>query len=432
MKKYAILIASLLAFFSAQAQDTVASSYRFTLVDCFDYAVSHSYGRKSIQLSGESQKITYEQSKLQRLPSLNGSVGESMSNSSSGTSASGNLGLSSSVTLYQGGSIRNTIEQNRLSVDRSDVQLLQYDNQLATKILQSFLTVLGNEELLKYQEEVVKTSGEQLKQGRSRYNAGSILESDFLLLEAQYYSDSNSMVDTRVSRDNSLMDLKVLLSIDPTFDFDIIHPDTDNLETLITSLPAEKEAIGLAIENYPDLKLYDYDIKIAQKGIDIAKANYYPSIGASASVGTGFQNFNNIGNQIGNGLNESIGVSMSIPIYSRGATKVSVKKSEISLKQAQLDYDQSVLDVRQSVSQAYRNVVSAYNSYRVSEITENAYKKSFDAYAMQYKYGSITTVELLQQQNNYLNALNNYIQDKYSLLLQRKVLDVYMGEDVTL
>ena len=63
---------------------------------------------------------------------------------------------------------------------------------------------------------------------------------------------------------------------------------------------------------------------------------------------------------------------------------------------------------------------------------ENAYSKSFDAYNVKYQYGSITTVELLQQQNNYLNALNSYIQNKYSLVMKRKVLDVYMGKQITL
>ena len=129
---------------------------------------------------------------------------------------------------------------------------------------------------------------------------------------------------------------------------------------------------------------------------------------------------------------ESAGISMSIPIYSRGQTKANVKKSRIALEQAQLDYEQSVLSVRQTVVQAYRNVVSAYNTYKVSQMKENAYGKSFNAYNIQYQYGTITTVELLQQQNNYLNALNAYIQNKYSLLMKRKILDVYMGKQITL
>ena len=123
---------------------------------------------------------------------------------------------------------------------------------------------------------------------------------------------------------------------------------------------------------------------------------------------------------------------MSIPIYSRGQTKANVKKSRIALEQAQLDYEQSQLSVRQTVVQTYRGVLSAYNAYKVAQVKENAYSKSFNAYNIQYQYGTITTVELLQQQNNYLNALNSYIQKKYSLVMQRKILDIYMGKKIVL
>ena len=90
------------------------------------------------------------------------------------------------------------------------------------------------------------------------------------------------------------------------------------------------------------------------------------------------------------------------------------------------------LEARQTVVQAYRNVISAFNAYKVSQVRENAYSKSFNAYNVHFQYGTITTVELLQQQNNYLNALNTYIQNKYSLLMKRKILDVYMGKLISL
>ncbi len=412
------------------AQET--KSYQFTLEDCIRFAFANSNERKSMELSGETQQVSYEQSKRQRLPNLSASVGENFSNNANGWSASGNVGLGSSVVIYQGGNIRNTIEQNRINMERTNAQLEKYDDQMVMQILQSFLTVLGNDELLKYQTEVLKTSKEQFNQGQVKYNVGSILESDLLLLEAQYYSDSNNVVDTRIDRDNNLLALKVLLSMDPMDELQIVSPNTDDLEDLYTSLPSQENAIELAMDYMPDLKMSDYDIQLAQKSVDMARGNYFPSINANANVGMGILSFNPNETHWYNTPSESVGVSMSIPIYSRGATKANVKKSQIALQQAQLDYDQSVLNVRQTVVQSYQDVVSAYNSYKVSEKKENAYSKSFDAYNLQYQYGKITTVELLQQQNNYLNALNGYIQNKYSLVMKRKILDIYMGKEINL
>ena len=408
-------------------------SYRFTLEDCLRFAFANSYERKTMELTGKSLETSYEQSKQQRLPSLSASVGQNFSNNENGWSTSGNVGVGSSVTIYQGGNINNTIEQNRLNVERNEVQLQRYDNQLTLQILQSFLTILGNQELMSYQQEVLNTSRAQLKQGQARHRLGTILESDLLLLEAQYYSDSNNVVDTRINIDNNLLDLKVMLSMNPSDDLEIVAPNTDDLEMLKETLPTEEEAVNLAMETMPDLRMSDYDIRLAEKSVDLARGNYFPSISANANVGMGILSYDSDGNSKWYGTpSESLGVSMSIPIYSRGQTKANVKKSRIALEQAQLDYEQSALTVRQTVVQAYRNVVSAYNAYQVSQVKENAYSKSFNAYNMQYQYGNITTVELLQQQNNYLNALNSYIQNKYSLLMKRKILDVYMGKRIEL
>lgn len=431
MKKILLITFAFLMACSLNAQES--HTYRFTLEDCIRYAFANSLERKSMALSNESLEATYQQSKLQRLPSLSASAGQNISNNENGWSSSGNLSVGSSVTLYQGGNLRNTIEQSRLNLERNEAQLERYDNQVATQILQSFLQVLGNQELLNYQLEVFKTSGEQLKQGQARHRVGTILESDLMLLEAQYLSDSNNVVDTRINIENNLLDLKVLLSMDPTDALDIVSPDTENLDGLKASLPSEEEAVRLALEYLPDLKMSDYDIRIAEKSVQMAKGNYLPTVSASANVGMGVLSFD------GNGLNrwyntptESAGISVNIPIFSRGNTKTNVKKSQIALEQAQLDYEQTQLSLRQTVSQAYRNVVSAYNAYKVSQAKEQAYSKSFEAYNLQYQYGNITTVELLQQQNNYLNVLNAYIQNKYSLLMKRKILDLYMGKGVQL
>ena len=397
------------------------------------YAVANSNERKSMELTGQSLETTYEQSKAQRLPNLSASMGQNFSNNENGWSTSGNVGVGSSVTLYQGGNINKTIEQNRLYMERNDAQIERYDHQLTSQILQCFLSILGNEELEKYQLEVLKTSREQVKQGRVRYKVGSILESDLLLLEAQYYSDSNNVVDTRINIENNLLDLKVLLSMNPTDDLEIVSPNADSLDDLGTSLPTEEEAVRMALEYMPDLRVSDYGIRLAEKSVDLARGNYFPSVSANANAGVNVLSFDGDGNSKWYGKpSESVGISMSIPIYSRGATKANVKKSRIALEQAKLDYEQAELVVRQTVVQAYRDVVSAYNAYKVSRLKEEAYGKSFNAHNVQYQYGSITTVELLQQQNNYLNALNAFVQNKYSLMMKRKVLDMYMGRQITL
>ena len=422
-----LILFLILVPFVMNAQDTL--SLKFTLEECLEYAFSNSYERQSMELSNKSQQLSYKQSKEQRLPSVNASLGESFSNNASGANFSGNIGINAGMPIYQGGQINATIEQEKLSCEQSEIELQRYDDDLSIQILQSFLTILGNQELLNYQKSVLNSSREAMKQGKRKYEVGAILESDYLLLAAQYASDTNNIVDTQMDIENNMINLKVLLSMDPMQELEIVSPDTAIINSL-ASFPSLEESVAQSIAYSPNLKISNYNIEIAKQSLRIAKSNYYPTVNLSAGVNTGHYNYKNIGGQLTTQLSEQIGVSVNIPIYNRGSSKLRVKQSKIALEQTQLSYEQDVLSVRQNIVQEYQNMISSYNKYNVSKQTKDAYLKSFEAYNVQFQYGSITAVELLQQQNSYLNALNNFIQNKYSFILQRKILDVYMGKGI--
>ena len=424
MKKIFLFVFVFLSFLAKAQNDTV--SLRFTLEECLEYAFSNSYNRQSMELSNKSQQLAYEQSKEQRMPSVSASFSESFSNGNYGSTISGNIGLNAGMTLYQGGQINANIKKEELVTEQSALEITRYDDELAIQILQSFLIILGNEELLNYQKSVLNSSREAMKQGKRKYEVGSIIESDYLLLVAQYASDTNNIVDTQIEIENNLMNLKVLLSIDPMKELQIVSPDTAVIEQL-SVFPTLDEAIEQSLAYSPDLKISSYDIDIAKQSLRIARANYYPSVNLSAGISTGHYDFAGMGKQFGDRLSEQVGVSVSIPIYSRGSTKLRVKQSEIALEQSQLSHEQNMLSTRQTIVQEYKNMISTYNKYNVSKQTKDAYLKSFESYNVQFQYGSITAVELLQQQNSYLNALNNFIQNKYSFILQRKIMDIYMG-----
>ena len=436
MKRYLLILMVLLGgelFAQAAVDDgnNVADTVVFTLDDCLRYAVSNNYERQTMELSHKSQELSLEQTKKQRLPSVSMSVSEGYSHNTKGGAMSGIAGINASMPIYNGGEINVSIEQESLRTEQSQLELTRFDDNLSINILQAFLSVLGNQELLKYQKSVLKSSRETIKQNYAKYETGSIVESDYLLLVAQYASDTNNVVDTQISIDNSLLNLKVLLSMEPELNLAIVYPDTSAINEMAL-LPPMNEAIERSVAYSPDLKISGYDIEIAQKSLRIAKAAQLPSLNLNAGLNTGHDGFTDFGTQLGERFSQNVGVSLNIPIYSRGANRIKTKQSELSLQQSQLDYERNTLSLRQTVAQEYQNVVSAYNSFVVSSQSKDAYLKSFEAYNSRFLFGSITAVELLQQQNNYLNALNKYIQAKYSFILERKILDVYMGNGVTM
>lgn len=316
--------------------------------------------------------------------------------------------------------------------EQAYLKTTQYDNELTIQILQAFLTALGNEELLKYQQTLVQASEEQVLQGKKRFDVGEILESDYLLLESQWATDKNNIVETTINRDNSLLALKTLLSIDPLRPLEIIYPDEDAVERM-NLLPGEEYALERSLISMPDMQISQYNVEIAEAGLKISKAGYTPTISLNGSLGTGHANdFVAYGSQLSDRFNAQIGISVSIPIFDKGRTRSNVTQSKITLQQAELEQKYTELTFRQNILQEYRNVVSAESKYEASKVKENAYSSSFAAYRTKYEVGSITTVELLQQQNNYVSAMNEYIQNKYGFILKRKMLDVYMGEKITM
>ncbi|MCK9292199.1 MAG: TolC family protein [Bacteroidales bacterium] len=434
MKK--VLLYQLTLFFyvfSASAQNKSQDSLKLSLEECIELVFKNNHNRQSIVLNELSAQESYNQSKLELLPNLSATIGESYSQSKgSGIDWSGNYGLNTGVAVYQGGYVRSTIENVRLSSEQSKYRTTQYDNELTIQVLQSFLTALGNEELLRYQNAVLKASNEQLNQGKIRYEAGDILQSDFLMLEAQYANDLSNVLETKISRNNSLNSLKNLMSIDLSQEIKIIYPDESMLNTM-GIMPSEDEFIARSMETLPELRIIDYDVKIAKTGVQISRSSFFPTISLSAGIATGHtSNFNRYGTQLNNRLNENVGITLNIPIFNNGRTKTKVTQSKISLQQYELERKQTELDVMQTLNQEFQNVVLAESKFKSSQIQQNAYLASYEAYKLKFEQGSITAVELLQQQNNYIHVLNDYIQSKYGFLLKRKVLDVYMGYPVQL
>lgn len=430
MRKNLFTLVLCMVFVAAKGQDAQAPVYSMTLQDCLQFALKNNYSRKSSALSAESKELGYEQSKQERLPNLSASVSESVSHTNGqSASYSGNYGLSTAVTLFNGGSINNSIEQSRLQSEQAVFQLAQYDNDLAIQIIETFLSALGNEDLLKYQRAVLKTSEEQVRRGNELFEAGNILESDKLMFDAQYATDLNNITNTEIARDNNLRTLKSLLSLDPLTEISIVAPDTTAMIQM-GMIPSQDFVLERGMETMPELAISEYNVDIAKAALNISKAGYYPTVSLSGSLGTGHRDFSGYGSQLSDRFNQQAGVSVSIPIFSKGRNKTQVAQNKISLQQAELDRMQTELSTRQTLVQEYQNLLAAQSQYNATAISENAYRKSYAASHAQFEEGVLTPVELLQQQNNYINAMNNFIQSKYTFFLRRKVLDVYMGFEV--
>ena len=434
-----ILLLGLIPVSFSQINSTTTSNpMRLSLEDCIRYAEENNYTLQTYGLNIQSSEINLKQAKENIAPSVSASASQGLGTNHYQKSVSwnGNYGISAGMTLFNGLSNYNSIKQSKLQVEQSELELEQKKNSIRVSIIQAFLNIMMNEDVLEYQQKVVESSKEQMEQGEQQFKVGKILESEYKMLQAQYTSDLYNIENTKINIQNNYLTLKNLLAIDPNADIRIVRPDS---ATLFKSLevPQMQEMMTKSKNYLPELKLKENDIIDAQYDVKLRKANYYPTLSLNAGISTGY-NSNNLsenlgwGTQLWHGLGENIGLNLSIPIYQRSTVRHNVQLAELRVQQAELSQKETEYQVGRELQQYYLDVLSAQNDYLVAEAQKDAYEANYNAYSYKFKYGSVTAVDLIQQQTNYLNQLNRYMQAKYSFVLERKILDVMMGVPVKL
>lgn len=433
MKKFCFLLGLLGLIFIGVAQNPTTLS----LADCIRYAEQHSLTLQTSEISKEMSEISLRQSKLNLTPTISASASQGLNHSiGDGLSLNGNYGINMGMSLFNGLYNYNAIKQNQLSVQQSELQRERAFNQLKISIIQSYLSILMNYEMIDYQQVVLNASREQFEQGKQQFKVGQILESDFLMLESQYKSDSLNIENTKITIANQYVTLRNLLVMEPGIVLQLEIPDSTSLIRQL-EIPELSEVLQKTIGYLPDIKIDSNSVKLAQYDVKIAQSSYYPALSLSAGANTGWSwlsqnNINSVGDQMKNRFGESVGLNLSIPIYSRHNVKSNVDMKRLAVRQAELQLKQTQLDIQHDIESYYHSLSTSLNKFTISEIQKNAYYANYLAYTQQFKYGSITAADLLQQQSNYLNILHNYMQNKYSFLLDRKILDVYMGEEIKL
>lgn len=420
MKKIILYVLFLLVCGRAEAQN------RFTLSEAIETALSNNYGQQILEVTRKGSAEELAQSKRDLLPDLQASVSQGFSNNGN----NGSYSLNASAVLWKGGQQLNAIRRAKVAYAQSDSKITQAQNDLAIRVIRAFLSVVMNEELHDYQQSVVTISKDLLHQGEVRYRAGEILESDYLLLKSQYASDGYALTSSEINRNNALIELRQLLCLDPLTEIDVIVQDS--LRAADLALPSLQTVIDQTLSWFPDLKIAEQSMELAALDVKLARGAYSPSLSLNGSLGTNYNSRNGSGwsSQFDDNRLQQVSLSLSIPIWDKGKTRSNVKQSGFRMQQAKLQAEQAELDLRAAIEKEYLNVVSMREKYDAAEISKQAYEENFRVFTRQFERGAVSTTDLLQQQNAYLSALNNFIQTKYSLWLNRKVIDVYMGNEI--
>ncbi|MEP6948800.1 MAG: TolC family protein [Ginsengibacter sp.] len=372
MKKIIITIISLAAIFPcwlyAQDSTLLKLPLKWTLEGCIDYAKKNNIQINTLRFNTSSAEEDLKQSKAAVLPDLSGSVSQNLVNRKNANVIVGGIqnqanfsssyGLNSSITVYNGGSLKNDIKSKELALQSSNLSVQETENDITLSITQAYLNILLARETITYLEEVLATSQAQLKQGQQRFDAGSIARKDLAQLEAQTASDQYNLVNENNTYSLNIVVLKQILQLPSSFTFNINIPDTIVVQESIQPLDASQAA---AQNTRPEVKNGEVGVQLAQTGLEIAKAGIRPFVSVGAGLASGYSNneSSKYVPQLNNNFYQSLGVTAGFPIYSRRIYRTAIAKSKIQIKQSALSLLNTKTILDQQVEQAYINLKNA-------------------------------------------------------------------------
>jgi outer membrane protein len=443
MKLY-IIILSLLFAQVTFSQNAISKEpvKIWSLENLIDYALENNITLKDAALNKDIAAVDYYKAKSSRLPNLFGSASQ---NFSSGNSIdpitsdfvtdqinSTNVGLNTSVALFQGNQINNQIKQNKIFFDQSVYQQEVEKNNITLNIVEIYLQALYSKESIVIAENNLKVSQQEVLRAKSRLDAGTIALSDYTEAQSLEATNKYNIITANNEYRQYMISLKQLLELSPMYTLEIesINENMDLVNLELNKADVYNKALGYL----PEMQVSNLNIEASEKELDIAKGGFLPTLALTGSLGTGYTSINNnsFADQFDINFNQRIGLSLTIPIFNKNQTKAAVKTATINIEKATIQKQSIEKEVYRKVETAYQNALSAQEQVIVAETSKKASEQSSKLAQKKYELGDLSTTDLVISQNTFTNAQQNYLQAKYLNILYHQLLQFYQGNTIKL
>ena len=339
----------------------------------------------------------------------------------------------------------------------SDYNLIKTLQDLIYQVEEAYWNLVYSIENLKVREQSLKLAQELLEKNRRSVEIGTMAPMDVLTAEADVATREADILAAQAQVKNNEDRLKTILNlVAENHDFEwarIIPKDSPTFKKRDINL---EEALAIALENRPDLKAIQIDLKNKQLTLNYTKNQLLPDLNLTASYwspGVSGDRIIYLDNNpltrvvvgtVPGGISDSlkdtfnfkyknwsVGLSLSIPMsnfFSRAA-----------YAQARINYEQTLLQLKEQQQQIFleiKNAVRAVQTnyqrveaYRVArELAENKLKAEEE----KFKVGLSTNYFVLQYQRDLANArtmeLQAIIDYNLSLAQLNRALGVTLKE----
>ena len=433
-----------------QQDSTQTLPAQWNLQACIDYALQQNITIRKNRLNAESAEVDVKTAKAALFPSLTASVsqrivnrpnsqtntiidGDNITSSQSKTSYNGSYGIDANWTLYNGSKRLNTLKQQRMNNRIAELGVAESENTIEESITQIYVQILYAAEAVKVNEATLDVSRAECERARALLAAGSIARSDLAQLEAQVSTDKYQLVTAQATLQDYKLQLKQLLELDGEKEMTLYIP-TPGDENVLSPLPSKTDVYRSALTLRPEIEAGRLNVKASELDINIARSGYIPTISLSAGIGSTNTNGNDFtfDEQIKQNWNNSLGVTVSVPIFNNRQTKSAVQKAKIQKQNSELDLLDNQKNLYKTIEGLWLDANSAQQRYVAAIEKLRSTQTSYDLIQEQFNLGMKNTVELLTEKNNLLNAQQETLQAKYMAILNTQLLKFYQGEQITL
>lgn len=420
---------------------------KLSLEQCVAIALENNLNLRRSELNLVSSEATLLESRGQHLPSfsMGGSSGFRWGRSINPVTnlfetrriGNVNISASSSLPIFAGGQIRNSVKQASLNVETNRLTLAASRNDITLNTINLFINIAFAKEQLNIANSQLTTSRDQLSRTQKLVAAGSLPMADQLDLQAQTATNELEVINAENNLRIARLNLSQALQLPFTNDFDILIPELE-VDGLAVGTEGVEQIYSVAVNTLPEIEAAEFGVQAAEYGIKIAKGAYLPSLNLSANVFSNYVDQTNFGTtdpilrQFENNLSQSANLGLSIPIFSNFRNQAGVQRARVQKRLSEIQEIEVKNQLRQDIESAYTSAYAARQSYRSSELRVEALEEAFRMAQQRFEVGAINAVDFQVAQNNLFNAQADLVTAKYEYVFSAKVLDFYLGNPLTL
>jgi outer membrane protein len=470
-KKFAFVLLALL-FVSASrsfAQDSMS------LQQCIAYAWENNIQLARTELDLQQKQNGLMQSKASMIPSLNGNASQnynfgrtvdpSTNQFANQQSRNNSFSLSTNVLLFNGLQMMNEVRQAKWSQDASKHNLQKAKDDAALNIANQYLQILLLMERQKQLQNQYKTSQDSRNRTKTLFDAGAVAQVKMLEAEAQLASDESLLIDIENQLTRAYLNLKQYMN------YDISKPlkiQTVNFAGQLTTY-TETELNKIFTDRLPNLPGVQYAKSTRESalyGLKAQQGNTSPKVYANASLQSfysslaqqfgdatpaGIQqigyngadsspvyapryNYNakdvSFNDQLNNNFGQSLGFTLSIPIFNGLQNRYAIQNARINSQNAQLTLTEAETQARNDIYTAFEGMRLSQKKFQSAQTKYAAQEALFKQSELSFNAGAMSFYDFNAVRNNYSSAQSEVLQAKFEYIFQTKVFEYYMGKPV--